>query len=118
MIKILALFDSIVPVLSGVLAGGVGYILARKKNEADLRKLKVETDFLEINNFKSAVIFWKEQHDELKVELRALKDQVGEFVGENQELKKEIALFREENILLSVQIDDFKKQMIAIQQKV
>lgn len=88
--------------LSSAIAGGIGYLVARKKNESELRRMDVETENLELQTVHDVVNFWKNTVKDLRVEVDLLRLQVVAFRKENTDLKQEI---RD----LSAQISDLHK---------
>lgn len=97
-IQLSDIFPFVIPVLSAL----VGYFAARKKNEAELRKMDVETDSLELKNVHDIVNFWRDMVKDLKIEVNQLRVQVIKFSAENAALKTEINA-------LSNQISDMHK---------
>jgi len=83
------------PVLSGVL---MWVLRGKRESAAQLRKLDVETDGLELENLHLATKIWKDMVRELQVEVNQLRVQVQKlshqvlaFSLENTSLKEELA---------------------------
>lgn len=82
------LLSTLAPFLSSLIAGGIGYLIARKKNEAEVRRFNVETDGLGITNMGRVTAIWQGLVNDLRKEVDYLRVQ-------NSELKMEINELRE-----------------------
>lgn len=83
--------DDLLPFLIPVLSAGVGWMIGKKKNDAQARKIDAETDMLEIKNVQKVIEFWQETAKDLTAEVTKLRNEVLAFAEENKELKEEIA---------------------------
>jgi len=84
-----------------VLGGLIGWVIARKKNDAELRKMVVETDGIELKNLHLATKIWKDMVRDLQIEVNQLRVQVQKLSGqifafslENSQLKEEVESLR------------------------
>lgn len=68
----------------------VTWLFARRKNEADVRKIRAETSGQEIKNVESIVQFWQKMADDLTVEMVELKKEIISFATENKSLRKQL----------------------------
>jgi len=101
--KILVItFAEIAAWVSPVLSGAIMWILARKKNSAEIRKTEVETDGLELNNLHLATKIWKDMVRELQVEVNQLRVQV-------QKLSHQVLTFSLENTSLKEELESLQK---------
>jgi len=101
--KILVItFAEIAAWVSPILSGAIMWILARKKNTAEVRKMDVETDGLELNNLHLATKIWKDMVRELQVEVNQLRVQV-------QKLSHQVLTFSLENTSLKEELESLQK---------
>lgn len=75
----------------------ITYLVARKKNDAELRKIEAETDNTELEAVDKAVKIWRELAAELSRQLK--------------EVKEEIESLRRENILLKADLKKLKRSI-------
>ena len=94
--------DAIIPFIIPVLGGAIGYLLARKKNEADIKKTESETDSIDIGNLRNLIEIYRRAANDLSEQVKQLRQEVFEFAEENSHLKEEIKQ-------LSAQIQDLQK---------
>lgn len=88
------LFSIVIQILPSIIAGGIGYLIARKKNEAEVRRFNVETDSLGIGNMHRVTTIWQSLTNDLRKEVEYLREQNSELKLEIEELRE---LFQKQN---------------------
>lgn len=95
-------FAQITAWLSPILSGALMWILRGKKNKAELRKIDVETDALELKNVHLVTKIWKDMVRDLQVEVNQLRVQV-------QKLSNQVLAFSLENTQLKEEVESLEK---------
>ena len=104
--------------LSVPLASMVTYLVVRKKNTAETRKVQAEAQGSELENVNTIIKFWKTMVDDLGKEMNDLKRELIEFTTENKALKKEVNGYRRENEELRQQNENLEKRMVKMQDEI
>ena len=91
--------------------GLIGWILARKKNDAEVSKIKAEVQATEIANVKSMIELYSKIAEDLKVELQEALKEAQELRRDLQDAQKQCAELKhdlqaalDENALLKSQL--------------
>lgn len=82
--------DAVAPFLSSILAALITYILTRRKNSAEVDKVRAETASIEIKNVESVLAFWKKLAEDLTQRVEDLSKEVTCLRNENKNLTTEI----------------------------
>lgn len=83
-------------VLIGVASTASAYVIGRKKNKAEVRKIEAIATVNEIEATEKAVAIWRGLAQELKSEVEHLRNLVNELREEIEELKTQNNTLREE----------------------
>lgn len=100
-------------IVTPLLSAGLAWVVARRKNQADVEKTEAETDLLHIKNVEAIVLFWKNMAADLTNEIHQLKQKMIDFTRENRELKDQIQSARQESQRERV---EFIKQIESLKQ--
>jgi len=103
MIRLVAIsFAEIAAFATPALGVALGWLLKKKVNAAELRKMDVETDGLELKNLHLATKIWKDMVRDMQKEVAQLREQVQKlqsqvfaFSMENSQLKEELESLRD-----------------------
>jgi uncharacterized protein YlxW (UPF0749 family) len=103
---------------SGAITYALGWILGKKKADADVHKTSAETDALNMTNLKSTIGIYKMVHDDLAEQLKivslkctSLSDEMEKMRKDNSDLQEEIKQLRAENFQLQKEISSLTNQL-------
>ena len=75
--------DVLPAVLSGAGTGSLAWFFARRKNNAEIQAS-------ELDNVEKATLIWRQLAEDMKNEVKELRDRLETVYQENQELKKQV----------------------------
>jgi regulator of replication initiation timing len=85
------MFTTIITLLSSsAITAVITWLIGKHKTEAEIERIKAETDTIQLKNLKEVVDIYKKISDDLKVELQELKTEMTSLKIENHTLRVEI----------------------------
>lgn len=88
---------TIIAIISSFISGTLGWMLSRKKNNAEVKKIYAEIEDSELKNIERAVAIWRNIAEDLSVQVKNLSAKCTQLSAEietmqrqNKQLKIEI----------------------------
>lgn len=86
----------LIQVILPILGVTIGYLTARKKNSAEIRRIDAAATFNELEATEKAVAIWRGLAEEFRKEVEQLRELVNELREEIDELKSQNVALSEE----------------------
>lgn len=77
-------------IFSSLITGLIGWMLSNQKSNAEIKKLKVDTNSIELKNLSEMISLYKGISDDLRKEVENVKTQVVFLKNENHMLRREM----------------------------
>lgn len=101
-----AMTEVIITIASSFVTALVTWIFARRKNNADARKVEAEAKQGELDVIEDAIKIWREIAEDLKKEVKRLSD-------DNKQLKSEVHRLRQINTKILIALDKITTENAA-----
>lgn len=93
-----------------VLTSVITYLLTRKKNTAETRKVQADAEGQELTNVNTIIKFWKTMVEDLSKEMTDLKNELTTFITHDKEMKLKITGYEK-------QLADYEKKCNDLERK-
>jgi len=108
----------IAPVASSLLAAGITWLVARRKNDAHVRKTDAESTLLELRGLRNLISLWRSQAGDLTDEVKRLRTELSRFTVENNELKDKVSTLSLENHELMDEIQKLTDEVMQLRKSI
>ena len=98
-------------IIGGVITAITSYLVGREKMKADIKKDNTSAQREEIETVKEAILIWKGMAETFKNEVEQLSLEVDKLKEENNKLHRDLEMMRKENLELRQEIDKLKKMI-------
>ncbi len=88
-------FTPIATIAGSLIALILGYLLYKRKHEAEVEKIRAEAKDVEIGNVDSVINLWKKIAEDMSKQVLSLENQVSLLREENRKLRHDVSRLEE-----------------------